>query len=194
MLLLLATKVDFRNNYRWIILNKLNSTNVYKEIKDLIINKKKRIKIQSNSLKNFYLDNKYISSKIDKYWENFFSKSLKSNKNLKILHVTNFNERHNGRLFYNTGRRINNGFIRLGHTVQTLSDRDVISRERKISDISGAKSLNKKFIEIVGNFKPDLIVLGHADLISNETLDKIKNFYPSIKICQCFLIKWIENG
>ena len=181
-----------------IILNKLNSTNVYKEIKDLIINKKKRIKIQSNSLKNFYLDNKYISSKIDKYRENFFSKSLKSNKNLKILHVTNFNERHNGRLFYNTGRRINNGFIRLGHTVQTLSDRDVISRERKISDISGAKSLNKKFIEIVGNFKPDLIVLGHADLVLNETLDKIKNFYPSIKICQWFLDKmddreWLTN-
>ena len=27
-------------------------------------------------------------------------------KKLKILHITNFNERHNGRLFYNTGRRI----------------------------------------------------------------------------------------
>ena len=87
-----------------------------------------------------------------------FEKIVNYKKKLKILHITNFNERHNGRLFYNTGRRINNGFIRLGHTVQTLSDRDVISRERKISDISGAKSLNYKFIEIIGNYKPNIVV------------------------------------
>ena len=33
--------------------------------------------------------------------------------NLEFMHITNFNERHDGRLFFNTGRRINNGFIRL---------------------------------------------------------------------------------
>ncbi len=181
-----------------IILNELSSNNVYKEIKNLILNKKKRIKIQTNSLKNFYLDHKYISKKIDTYRVSFFEKIVNYKKKLKILHITNFNERHNGRLFYNTGRRINNGFIRLGHTVQTLSDRDVISRERKISDISGAKSLNYKFIEIIGNYKPNIVVLGHADLILNESLDEIKNFYPSIKFCQWFLDKmddklWLTN-
>ena len=31
------------------------------------------------------------------------------NKPLKIMHITNFNERFNGRLHYNTGRRFNNG-------------------------------------------------------------------------------------
>ena len=181
-----------------IILNKLSSNSIYNEIKSLIINKKKRLRIQKNSLKNFYLDNKFISKQIDAYRLNFFKKPrIKKNK-LKILHITNFNERHNGRLFYNTGRRLNNGFIRLGHTVQTLSDRDVISRERKIADISGAKSLNSKFLEIVGNFMPDLVVLGHADLILNETLSNIKKFYPSIKFCQWFLDKmddhtWVTN-
>ena len=67
--------------------------------------------------------------------------NIKKNK-FRILHITNFNERHNGRLFYNTGRRINNGLIKLGHTVQTLSDRDTISHERKLSDPAGSKSLN----------------------------------------------------
>ena len=47
-------------------------------------------------------------------------------KSLRILHVTNFNERHDGRLFFNTGRRINNGFIRLGHSVLEFSDRDIV--------------------------------------------------------------------
>ena len=181
-----------------IILEKLNSYELYKEIKDLIIDQKKRKNIQVNSLKNFYLDNKYISNLIDNYRSKLINPSKPITNNLKILHITNFNERHNGRLFYNTGRRINNGFIKLGYTVQTLSDRDIISRERKITDITGSNALNNKLIDIIGNFKPNLIVLGHADQISNVSLKKIKDFYPNIKICQWFLDKmdnnvWLNN-
>ena len=176
-----------------VILNKLNSANLYNEMKRLIINKKLRQKIQLNSIKNFYLDNKYISSKIDIYRYNLLKLNTINYNKIKILHITNFNERHNGRLFYNTGRRINNGFVRLGHTVQTLSDRDVVSRERKFIDLSGSKALNAKLIEIVGNYSPNLIVFGHADQILNETLIKIKNYYPSIKMCQWFLDKMDDD-
>ncbi len=172
-----------------IILNKLTVSNIYKNIKNLIMNNKKLIDIQKKSYKNFYLDNKFISEKIDNYRSNFFYYLNKNYKKLRILHVTNFNVRHNGRLFYNTGRRINNGLLKLGHTVQTLSDRDTVSQERKITDVYGSKSLNEKFLEIVGNFKPNLIILGHADAISNDSLQKIRNFYPSIKFCQWFLDK-----
>jgi glycosyltransferase involved in cell wall biosynthesis len=177
-----------------IILKNLNADEIFKKIKDLIINKNKLKKIQKNSLQNFYLDNKYTSKKIDDYRKIILKKkiNIKSNK-FRILHVTNFNERHNGRLFYNTGRRINNGLIKLGHTVQTLSDRDTISRERKISDITGSKSLNNKLLEIIANFYPNLLILGHADQIQNNSLKTIKNFYPSIKICQWFLDKMDDN-
>ena len=170
-----------------IILKNLTSNQIYKEIKRLIFNKRKLKKLQQNSLKNFYLDNKYSSNLIDNYRKEFLEKKELYVDKLKILHVTNFNIRHNGRLFYNTGRRINNGLLNLGHTVQTLSDRDTVSQERKITDLSGAIALNKKLTDIVGNFKPNLIILGHADQILNETLVKIKNYYPSIKICQWFL-------
>ena len=177
-----------------IILKNLNVDQIYKNIKVLITNKIKLKKIQKNSLKNFYLDNKYTSKKIDNYRERINEQNIKiSTNNLKILHITNFNERHNGRLFYNTGRRINNGLIKLGHTVQTLSDRDTISRERKIVDLSGSKSLNTKLLEIISNFIPNLIMLGHADQIQNKTLKTIKDFYPSVKICQWFLDKMDNN-
>ena len=176
-----------------IILNELNHNELYAEIKNLIKNKKKLYKLQKSSLKNFYLDNKFISSKIDQSRKNLLDSSIDFKRKIKILHITNFNERHNGRLFYNTGRRINNGFLKLGHTVQTLSDRDVVSNERKILDIHGSKSLNLKFIDIVGNFIPDLIVLGHADQISNRTLSEIKSFYPLTKICQWFLDRMDDN-
>ena len=181
-----------------IILKHLTSIDIYKNIKKLILNKKKLLDIQKKSYKNFYLDNKFISSKIDNYRVNLFSNSNINIKKLRILHVTNFNVRHNGRLFFNTGRRINNGLLKLGHTVQTLSDRDTVSQERKITDVYGSRSLNEKLLDIVGNYKPNLIIFGHADAISNDTLIKIKNFYPSIKICQWFLDKmdnkeWIVN-
>ena len=182
-----------------VILKTLNPTEIYKKVKELIINKNKLKRIQKDSLKNFYLDNKYSSKKIDNYREELFNKKINVNKKkLRILHITNLNERHNGRLFYNTGRRINNGLLQLGHTVQTLSDRDTISRERKITDFTGAKSLNKKLLEIISNFKPNLIIFGHADQIQNKTLTHIRSFYPSIKLCQWFLdkmdnFKWSIN-
>ena len=88
----------------------------------------------------------------------------------KIIHVTNFNERHNGRLFFNTGKRINNGFIRSGSSVLEFSDRDIQKNYKSYSDIYGSKILNEKLLKTCFNYKPDLIVLGHADLVSRDTL------------------------
>ena len=176
-----------------IILQKLTSSNIYKEIKKLIDDKKKRIKLQKLSLKNFYLTDEFICKKIDNYRNklNVDNKlkftTIKKIDKLKILHVTNFNERHNGRLFYNTGKRINNGFIRLNHSVLEFSDRDIVSYYRSVGDLNGSKRLNNKLIEVISNYVPDLIVLGHADLIKVETLKFIKKNYPHIKIAQWFL-------
>ena len=158
---------------------------------------------KQNLKDNFYLTDKFISNKIDDYRKSLISTfvvtPLKTSlqKKLKILHVTNFNERHNGRLFYNTGKRLNNGFIRLGHSVLEFSDRDIVSYYRSLKDIKGSKKLNLKLLEVISNYVPDILVLGHADLIKVETLDYIKKNYPNIKMCQWFLDRmdseWIGN-
>ncbi len=175
-----------------IILKKLNWKELYKAIDILIKNKIYRNKLQNLSIKNFYLTHNYVSKKIDTYREKLFYAKIsnphfKKSLPLKILHVTNFNERHNGRLFYNTGRRINNGFLRLNHSVLEFSDRDIVSYYRSVKDLNGSKKLNKKLVEVISNYLPDLVVLGHADLISNDTLGYIKKIYPNIKIAQWFL-------
>ncbi len=177
-----------------IILKELNKKSVYSAINKLITDPKKRKRLQIDTLKNFYLSNSYISNKIDNYRTELtsYKKKIKDNK-LKILHITNFNERHNGRLFYNTGIRINNGFIRLNHSVLTISDRDIISYNRSITDIDGSKFLNEKLIKTSINFKPDLLVLGHADLIKSSTLNEIRKILPNIKIIQWFLDKMNEE-
>ena len=185
-----------------IILRELNSNVLFDHIEKLIKNKKKLFDIQKKTLNNFYLTNNLITSQIDKYRSLLYKKisipNLKKKvSDLKILHVTNFNERHNGRLFYNSGRRVNNGFIRLNHSVLELSDRDVVSYSRSITDLKGSKKLNTKLINTVSNYVPDLIVFGHADLIDNKTIEFIKINFPEIKMCQWFLDrmddKWKHN-
>jgi glycosyltransferase involved in cell wall biosynthesis len=170
-----------------IILNKLNSDNLYIKIEELIQNPKKLIKYQKLNYNNFYLTNEFVSSKLDTIRKNFLNINniIIQRKPLKILHVTNFNYRFDGRLQYNTGRRINNGFVRLGHNVLTVSDRDLVNQYKNIIDPNGSKKLNNKLIKIYKNFKPDLLVLGHADTVSNDTLFFFKN--NGVKICQWFL-------
>jgi glycosyltransferase involved in cell wall biosynthesis len=182
-----------------LIVKKLSINTVKRNIEKLINNKKLLNYYQKNSLKNFYLTNKYISTLIDNYRDELkkFDFDFNQKKNLKILHVTNLNEKHSGRLFYNTGRRINNGLVKLNHKILTLSDRDLITNYRSIKDITGAKKLNQIFYKTVQEFKPHLILLGHADSIKKETLYKIKNQFPQIKISQWFLDrmdeKWRNN-
>ena len=174
-----------------VVIDKLSEENVYNAIEKLIINKKYRKSLQKKSLKNFYLSNVHASDLIDEYRDAILKETPSfirlDLKKLKILHITNFNERHNGRLFYNTGKRINNGFVRLGHSVLEFSDRDIVSYYRSLNDFKGAKKLNSKLIEVISNYLPDIIVLGHADLINFSTLEFIKNNYPRIKLCQWFL-------
>ena len=50
--------------------------------------------------------------------------------------------------FFNTGRRINNGFIRLGHSVLEFSDRDIVSRGKSIRDFYGSNTLNDKLLKL----------------------------------------------
>ena len=181
------------------IINVLNEKNLTKNIEFLIKNSSARTKLQKLSVKNFYLTHEFVSKNIDNYRSEklYFDKKifLKSlNKNLRILHVTNFNERLDGRLFFNTGRRINNGFIRLGHSVLGFSDRDIQKYYKSLTDIKGKKILNDKLKKTCYNYKPDLIVTGHADLISRQQIEELKEDNPNTKFAQWFLDPLNKQG
>ena len=182
-----------------IILEPLSSKNLFNIIEKLILNKKKLLHLQKKNFINFKLTHKYVANIIDSIRKSFVSKkinifNIKKKVIFKILHVTNFNQRFNGRLHYNTGRRLNNGFVRLGHNVLTISDRDIINKNKNIIDYSGKKTLQNAIIEANQNFNADCIVLGHADSVTNETLDYLKNINKNLKICQWFLDPLGVNG
>ena len=181
------------------ILKNLSPKELFKEIDLLIKNKNLRKKLQRLSIKNFYLTHTFVTKMIDnfRYEKLEMNKVLftkKTKKNLRILHITNFNERLDGRLFFNTGRRINNGFIRQGHSVLGYSDRDIQKYYKSFNDIKGAKILNDKLKKTCYNYKPDLIVLGHADLISKNQILELKEDYPNTRFCQWFLDPLNKNG
>ena len=181
------------------ILQNLNEKELTKSINYLITNKAQRFLLQKSSIKNFYLTHKFVTNLIDNYRLQklsnlgiFFTK--KANKSLRILHITNFNERLDGRLFFNTGRRLNNGFIRLGHSVLGFSDRDITRYYKSYKDFSGAKTLNEKLKTTCYNYKPDMIVMGHSDLINAQQLSEIRDDYPDVKVAQWFLDPLNKNG
>ena len=176
-----------------IILKSLDVTNLFTTIENLIKNKEKLLKIQKKILSSFILNHEFVTNIIDSIRENiidnknFHLNFIKEKKPIKILHITNFNYRFNGRLHYNTGRRINNGFIRLGHNVLTISDRDITHTNKSITDPKGSKFLQNYIIQTFNNFKPNVIVLGHADNVKAETLQVLKDKDDVLKIAQWFL-------
>tara|TARA_E500000178_G_scaffold355220_1_gene427055 strand:- start:337 stop:2472 length:2136 start_codon:yes stop_codon:yes gene_type:complete len=181
------------------IITKLNVKNLTNKINDLIKNKRLREKLQLLSIKNFYLTHKYVSENIDNYRSEklLYKKKIHlkaKNKSLRILHVTNFNERLDGRLFFNTGRRLNNGFIRLGHSVLGFSDRDIQKYYKSFGDFKGSNILNDKLKKTCYNYKPDIVITGHADLLSKQQIQELKEDNPSTKFAQWFLDPLNKEG
>ena len=181
-----------------IIINEINDKNLFNGIENLILNKKKRLNLQILSNRNFYLTHQFVCNLIDKYRDEKLRKNMfffnKQDFKFRVMHITNFNERHDGRLFFNTGRRINNGFIRLGHSNLEFSDRDIVHSNKGVRDLRGAKSLNDKLKKTCYNYKPDLIVLGHADMVNSDTLGELKDDYPNLRIAQWFLDPLNKKG
>lgn len=104
-------------------------------------------------------------------------------KNLKVVHCANFSESKFGQVFYSIDRKITNGLIRNGHFVHDFSYREIAKnltflKRKKL----GAKKMNEKLLETISNIEPDLLLLGHSELVYTSTLKKIKESFPYIKI------------
>ena len=104
-------------------------------------------------------------------------------RSLRIVHCANFSESKFGKVFYSIDRKITNGLIRNGHFVYDFSYREIAKnltflKRKKL----GAKKMNKKLIDTVMNIEPDLLLLGHSELVYTSTLKKIKESFPDIKI------------
>ena len=173
------------------ILKNNNYTEIFRTLSKLASNFKNLRKKQLDIFNNFKYDLQNQTYILDNI-RSIFHKKNNFNK-LKIIHITNFNERFDGRLHFNTGKKITAGLIKLGHNVLTISDRDVLHQSKSLFDFDGSKKLNAKIIKTHINFQADLIIMGHADSVSTDTVNTLKNI-NNAKVCQWFLDPLVPNG
>ena len=101
---------------------------------------------------------------------------------MKILSVGH-SQRKFGKVANLFSKKLNYGLIRLGHHVYEFDDRE-IARSQSLfrSRVGGTKGANRRFLEVCENFRPRVIFLGHADLISKKVLKQCKEMIPDVKI------------
>jgi Glycosyl transferases group 1 len=104
---------------------------------------------------------------------------------MRILHVGNGNEKHMGRRYYDVGRKLQHGLIRNHHNALFFSDRDVARTHGVLgTKWRGAIQANSLLVKVASQFKPELLLIGHADIIRNDTLAEIRHKLPDMRIAQ----------
>ena len=170
-----------------IILKKLDNISLYKEIKKLIVNKKKRIQIQKLSRKNIkhlISENTKIIDSIREKCLPQFSLNFIKNK-LKILNLYNQGQKHNHRLYnISLGKKFTNGFIRNNHDVLEISDRDYLRNNKTFNLIPNKNDFQNYLIETFKNYNPDLLFFGHSRNIDIDTINELKIIKKDLIITQ----------
>ena len=170
-----------------IILKKLDSTELYKELKKLITNQKLRRRIQIKAFKNvkhLIIDN---SKFIDQIRRNTFQKfNLNFIKNkLRIINIYNTGQKLNHRLYnISLGKKFTNGFIRNGHDVLEISDRDFIRQNRSFALKNSETKFQQYLIETFKNYNPDFLFFGHTKNISIDTINQFRIINKNLTISQ----------
>ncbi len=96
---------------------------------------------------------------------------------MRIVHCGNYDYLKYGRNFYAPDYRIHNGLVRNGWCVYPYSYRDEARKNIFGSKRFGIKRANKHLMQVIENVKPDLLLLGHSELITIQTLAAIKERY-----------------
>jgi len=105
---------------------------------------------------------------------------------MKIVHVGQFHLlKPKGAYVHSVAPKLSNGLIRNGHRVFDFSDRDMaratsIFANRKM----GVGSANRLLRSLCGEIGPDLLILGHADVIGPETIAVIRGDHPKLRVLQ----------
>ena len=168
-------------------LKKLDVDNIVKETLNLIKNNKLRKKVQSKS-KTFVKHKLTVNSqKIDLMRSSLFPfKNLNINLGkLRILNIYNLAQKLNHRIYnLSLGKKFTNGFIRNGHDVIEISDRDYVRQNKTMNFISLKNKFHNYLLQTFKNYNPDIIIFGHSDHITGDILSDFKSLNKDIIVSQ----------
>jgi len=168
-----------------IILKKLDSYNIYLEIKKLIKKNKNRKKYQlkgRQNIKHLISDNTKIIDEIREGCVPFYNVNF-IRKKLKIINIYNQGQKLNHRLYnISLGKKFTNGFVRNGHDVIEISDRDYIRNNKSFNLIPNKNNFQNFLIDTFKNYNPDILFFGHTKNLEVSTLDKFRELNKNIII------------
>ena len=169
-------------------INDINSKKIISLIDFYIKNPKKLKQKQIKSFKNTLHYVAVNSKKIDFIRDSILEKKFTINlikSNLKIMNIYNFGQKLNHRIYnISLGKKFSNGFIRNGHDVLEISDRDFINSNKRAMFVKNNNVFQKFLIETFNNYNPNFIFFGHLDSIGLNTLSYFKKIKKDLKICQ----------
>ena len=168
-------ETSFKQN----ILKKINAKTIENEIEKLIKNSNLLKKIQKFNYQKRKVNFKNCLKQLNNLKINLLRNDFNLNFNnalIKILHIANFDEKNNFRLSnINFASKISSGFSNENSKIINFSDRFFIKQNILLS-------IDNSITEIVRNFKPDLLLLGHTNSISIQALQSVKETNLNMKI------------
>ena len=160
-----------------LILKKLTSKEIYKSLSRLINNPSLLKKNQYENFNNVIHKIEDLVNYLDSIKNNLLNKNINilRNNGPKVLHISNFNEKNNQRLFnISIASKISNGLTRNKSDVINFSYRNYLSQKF-------FPKLDQDILEVASNYKPDLVILGHNNILERNSLLQLKE--KKIKTC-----------
>ena len=159
-------------------LKKLNVNQLYLSLVNLIKKPTYLKKIQRKNFNNLIHKIEDLVNYLDSVKINLLDKNINLiyGKGPKVLHISNFNEKNNQRLFnISIASKLTNGLIRNNCDVINFSYRNYLSQKV-------FPNLNEDILDIFNNYKPDLVLLGHNNILEKNTLNQIKQNKAKISL------------
>ncbi len=104
---------------------------------------------------------------------------------LTIVHVGHFPFGLRPGFQHGVAVKLSNGLIRNGHLVLNFSDRDIARARAPFGSRKlGVTPANAALLEFCRHHRPDVLLLGHADVILPATIADIRAALPAIRIAQ----------
>ena len=110
-------------------------------------------------------------------------------RGIRVVHAANYQLEKDGLVFSNCDIKMGQGLIQNGCYVYPFSIND---RARMLSFLGsktwGKGKANRALIQTCVNVAPDVLVLGHAQYITRDTLLEIRRLLPDIKIALWYVV------
>lgn len=104
---------------------------------------------------------------------------------MRVLHVANFGWKSNGVAFYSTDHKITGGLRRMGCHVVDFSYRDIARLRSPLgSKWGGVGAMNRQLRQAVEQLRPQLLLLGHCELVQPPTLARLRDDFPQMRIAR----------